>query len=121
MRGRLLILLVFVGRPQIFFQRISYINLSAAECFSFRFGPRFPAMNKAYNLELRKVARDVAKRIGLTDIVREGVYAVLGGPNFETIAELRMLKNCGADAVGMLIFQFLSIFITIKHELKQNT
>ena len=32
--------------------------------------------------------------------LHEGVYAMVGGPNFETVAELKMLKVCGIDAVG---------------------
>ncbi|XP_045484005.1 purine nucleoside phosphorylase isoform X1 [Pieris rapae] len=66
-----------------------------------RFGPRFPPMNKAYNYEYRKIAKRVAKELKLDNIIREGVYTCLGGPNFETVAELRMLKMVGVDAVGM--------------------
>ncbi|XP_046660418.1 purine nucleoside phosphorylase-like isoform X2 [Homalodisca vitripennis] len=66
-----------------------------------RFGPRFVAMNRAYDAGLRAVAWDVAKDLNMADVTREGVYAVIGGPNFETIAELRMLRTCGADTVGM--------------------
>ncbi|CAH4028689.1 unnamed protein product [Pieris brassicae] len=66
-----------------------------------RFGPRFPPMNKAYNYEYRKIAKKVAKELKLDNIIREGIYTCLGGPNFETVAELRMLKMVGVDAVGM--------------------
>lgn len=66
-----------------------------------RFGPRFPPMNKAYNYEFRKIAKEVAKELNIDHIVREGVYTCLGGPNFETVAELNMLKMVGVDAVGM--------------------
>ncbi|XP_075978471.1 purine nucleoside phosphorylase-like isoform X2 [Anticarsia gemmatalis] len=66
-----------------------------------RFGPRFPPMNKAYNYEFRKIAKQVAKELKMDDIIREGVYTCLGGPNFETVAELSMLKMLGVDAVGM--------------------
>ncbi|XP_026762443.1 purine nucleoside phosphorylase-like isoform X2 [Galleria mellonella] len=66
-----------------------------------RFGPRFPPMNKAYNYEYRKLAKEVAKEYNIENIVREGVYTCLGGPNFETVAELNMLKMVGVDAVGM--------------------
>ncbi len=64
-----------------------------------QFGPRFPSMTQAYNRELLKLARLVAQELGLT--LREGVYACLSGPTFETPAEIRYLKTIGADAMGM--------------------
>ncbi|CAG5025842.1 unnamed protein product [Parnassius apollo] len=66
-----------------------------------RFGPRFPPMNKAYNYKYRNIAKELAKELNIENIVREGVYTCLGGPNFETVAELNMLKMVGVDAVGM--------------------
>jgi len=64
-----------------------------------QFGPRFPDMSQAYSLELRQLAHEAAAESGIT--LRKGVYAGLGGPNFETPAELRFLRKIGADAVGM--------------------
>ncbi len=58
-------------------------------------GPRFPDMVGAYTEELRTIAHQVDADL------REGVYVAVGGPNFETPAELRMLRHWGADAVGM--------------------
>ncbi|CAH1985583.1 unnamed protein product [Acanthoscelides obtectus] len=66
-----------------------------------RFGPRFPPMNKAYDRDVIKAARNIAKDLGLEKNIHEGVYTCLGGPNFETVAELKMLKMLGADTVGM--------------------
>lgn len=43
----------------------------------------------------------VAHELNMENIIREGVYTCLGGPNFETVAELNMLKMVGVDAVGM--------------------
>jgi purine-nucleoside phosphorylase len=62
-------------------------------------GPRFPDMTEAYDRELSALARDAAREAGLT--LREGVYAGLLGPAYETPAEIRMLRALGADAVGM--------------------
>ena len=62
-------------------------------------GPRFPAMNKAYDPELRRLARRVAAEQSIP--LREGVYCGLGGPTFETPAEVRFLRMMGVDAVGM--------------------
>ena len=63
------------------------------------FGPRFPSMNPAYDPSLRALAKDVAQRLQIT--LREGVYAAVAGPSFETAAELRALRLLGGDAVGM--------------------
>lgn len=57
-------------------------------------------MSDAYDHELKQLIYDVASDLGYSDFLREGVYCVLGGPSFETIAECRMLRLLGADAVG---------------------
>jgi purine-nucleoside phosphorylase len=62
-------------------------------------GPRFPAMVDAYDSDLANLARDAAARSGIH--LREGVYIMLTGPNYETRAEMRMLHGLGGDAVGM--------------------
>ena len=62
-------------------------------------GPRFPDMTAAYDPQLRALAREVADDEGLS--LQEGVYAYVGGPSYETPAELRFLRMVGADAVGM--------------------
>lgn len=74
-----------------------------------RFGVRFPCMSDAYSRELRQLAHDVAAELGYDDFLREGVYCVLGGPSFETIAECRLLHRLGADAVG----EFLNLSDTL--------
>jgi len=61
---------------------------------------RFPCMSDAYDRELQQMAADVGQELGYGDFLRDGVYCVLGGPSFETIAESRMLHKLGADAVG---------------------
>jgi len=63
------------------------------------FGTRFPSMTHAYPRSLRKAALASAQELGIT--LRQGVYAFLAGPNFETPAEVRFLRLVGADAVGM--------------------
>lgn len=64
-----------------------------------RFGPRFPDMTEAYCKKYRAIACSEANRLGIP--IQEGVYAALGGPSYETPAEIRMLKIAGADLVGM--------------------
>jgi len=62
-------------------------------------GPRFPDMTRAYDPELCQAARDAARTLDIE--LREGVYAALLGPSYETPAEIRMFQKLGADAVGM--------------------
>ena len=65
-----------------------------------RLGERFPALAKAYDAELRSLARTMAAQ--WPDItLYEGVYAQVAGPSYETGAELKFLRIAGADAVGM--------------------
>ena len=63
------------------------------------FGERFPSMAQAYSANLGGITRQVAHELGLT--LREGIYAYVAGPSFETPAEIRFLSAVGADAVGM--------------------
>jgi purine-nucleoside phosphorylase len=65
-----------------------------------RLGARFPALARAYDSALRALAHSVASTLpGIT--LHEGIYAMVGGPSFETAAELKFLRVAGADAVGM--------------------
>jgi purine-nucleoside phosphorylase len=64
-----------------------------------RFGPRFPDMSAVYSHELQELVVDEAKAIGVE--VRRGIYGALSGPSYETPAEIHLLRNLGADAVGM--------------------
>jgi xanthosine phosphorylase len=62
-------------------------------------GPRFPSLRDAYDPELRARLHATAKDIGV--MLHEGVYLAVGGPSFETPAEIRAFRTLGADAVGM--------------------
>jgi purine-nucleoside phosphorylase len=60
---------------------------------------RFPDMSSPYDAGLRALARDVAVRERIP--VVDGVYVAMLGPSYETVAEIRMLRRLGGDAVGM--------------------
>lgn len=63
------------------------------------FGPRFPQMSQAYSTKLRDIAKKAALDNGID--LKEGVYAAVIGPSYETPAEIKCLGIIGADAVGM--------------------
>jgi purine-nucleoside phosphorylase len=63
------------------------------------FGPRFPDMSEAYSKTYREAAKQCAAALNIP--LREGVYAALTGPSYETPAEIRYLRTIGADLIGM--------------------
>ena len=64
-----------------------------------KLGVRFPDMSRVYDEELAGIIRTAAAGCGIP--LKEGVYCQLTGPQFESTAEIRMLRMLGADAVGM--------------------
>jgi purine-nucleoside phosphorylase len=64
-----------------------------------QFGARFPDMSEVYALDLQEIA--IAEARAMDYVLRRGVYCALQGPCYETPAEIRMLREVGADAVGM--------------------
>lgn len=64
-----------------------------------RLGPRFPDMSAPYDSELIEIAMRTARRADT--ILHRGVFVAVPGPNLETRAEYRFLRNMGADVVGM--------------------
>lgn len=66
-----------------------------------RLGDRFVTMSNAYDSELIHELEDAGAQLGLDEHIRTGVYAMVVGPTYETVAEAKALKLLGADAVGM--------------------
>ncbi len=64
-----------------------------------RLGPRFPDMSEPYDRRLGQLLDEAAREAGVA--LRQGVYAGVLGPSYETPAEIRMLRTLGADLVGM--------------------
>jgi purine-nucleoside phosphorylase len=62
-------------------------------------GPRFPDMSEAYNHQLIKTAVEAANKLNIN--IKQGVYAGVTGPTFETPSEYKYIRSIGADAVGM--------------------
>ena len=63
------------------------------------FGPRFPDMTCAYDLELQELAERMGIQMGIN--LRKGVYFGVTGPTYETPAEVRFFHEVAADLVGM--------------------
>jgi purine-nucleoside phosphorylase len=66
-------------------------------------GPRFPDMSEPYSRHLMELAKMAGQKLGIP--LKEGIYAGVTGPTFETHAEYRLLHMAGADAVGMSTVQ----------------
>jgi purine-nucleoside phosphorylase len=66
-------------------------------------GPRFPDMSEPYSKQLISLAKSIAAELNIS--LKEGVYAGVTGPTFETRAEYKLLNLFGGDAVGMSTVQ----------------
>ena len=64
-----------------------------------RLGPRFPDLSDVYTSSVRKIISGITADLDMR--YAEGVYAWLLGPSYESPAEIQMLKQMGADLVGM--------------------
>ncbi|MCI7558145.1 MAG: purine-nucleoside phosphorylase [Lachnospiraceae bacterium] len=62
-------------------------------------GTRFPDMTHVYDTGLRKIIEETAANEGIG--LKQGIYAQLTGPSFESPAEIKLLHKLGVDAVGM--------------------
>ena len=62
-------------------------------------GRRFPDMSHIYDEELQTIAKRAALSLGIN--LKQGVYVETQGPNYESPAEIGLLRTLGADAVGM--------------------
>lgn len=62
-------------------------------------GPRFPDMSEPYDKTLMNAMHLAAREVGIH--LKEGVYAGVPGPCYETPAEYKYIRIIGADAVGM--------------------
>jgi purine-nucleoside phosphorylase len=74
-----------------------HLNLTAVSPLAG--GPNFHDMSEVYHAGWRGLFRGQAAELGMP--LHEGVYACVPGPQYETPAEVRMLRTLGADAVGM--------------------
>ncbi|MEX5633004.1 purine-nucleoside phosphorylase [Parafrankia sp. FMc2] len=80
---------MYVGQPVLI---ADHLNLTGRSPLV---GPLFTDLTDAYSPRLRSLARSIEPGLA------EGVYAAMPGPNYETPAEIRMLRGLGADLVGM--------------------
>jgi len=68
---------------------------------------QFTDMTEAYSKEYQDIARNVAAKLNID--IKEGLYLATTGPNYETLAEVKMFRTFGADAVGMsTVFEVLA-------------
>lgn len=63
------------------------------------FGPRFPALDNAYDIDMRTIMAQKAAEHGIN--LHEGVYISVLGPSYETATEIRACRLLGADVIGM--------------------
>tara|TARA_Y100001970_G_C14248461_1_gene869996 strand:+ start:3950 stop:4768 length:819 start_codon:yes stop_codon:yes gene_type:complete len=91
------------GDIMLIADQINYLGMSGVNplngTLDEKSGSRFLNMSNAFDAHMRNNCHAICKSLGI--VVREGIYAGIGGPNLETPAEYKFLKIIGADAVGM--------------------
>lgn len=65
------------------------------------FGEMFPDLTDAYDPGLRKLALSICRKRKIP--IHEGVYVAVGGPSYETPAEIKAFRVLGGDVVGMSV------------------
>lgn len=76
-----------------------HLNLTGGSPLTGTSTPTFVDLSAAYDPGLVALAHTAADEVGQR--LHDGVYAGVAGPEYETPAEIRMLRRLGADAVGM--------------------
>lgn len=71
-------------------------------CSDKRFGERFFSMKNAYDKDIIKLIKTNAANLKLNNILKEGVYCMASGPNYETFSEAKLLRKLDVDVVGKL-------------------
>ncbi len=88
-----------IGDLMIIKDHINYFPEHPLRGKNIPYGPRFPDMSEAYDKELIRKAKEIAKEKEIR--IQEGIYIGTQGPTFETPAEYKLFRIFGADAVGM--------------------
>lgn len=88
-----------IGDLMIIKDHINYFPEHPLRGKNIPYGPRFPDMSEAYDKELIRKAKEIAKEKKIR--IQEGIYVGTQGPTFETPAEYKLFRIFGADAVGM--------------------
>lgn len=88
-----------IGDLMIITDHINYFPEHPLRGKNIPYGPRFPDMSEAYSKDLISKAKEIAKELNIK--VQEGVYVGTQGPTYETLAEYKLFRIFGADAVGM--------------------
>ena len=65
------------------------------------FGPRFPPLSDAYDVQLQQIAAQSVCEMSLAHALRHGTYTCVSGPSYETPTEASFLRSVGGDVVGM--------------------
>lgn len=95
-----------IGDVMAIEDHISFPNLSGINALSGPnledFGQRFTSLTRIYQSNTFDLLKKAAEMAGhKSDFIKKGVYVSVGGPTYETPAEIRMMRLIGGSAVGM--------------------